>query len=87
MHGLIAEGVYAGGLIANRDYLAAQVTGRELDEPLTLALVDPQTSGGLLLAVAPADHARLLAALEARGARGWTIGQVVHGPVGHMALL
>ncbi len=87
VHELIAEGVYAGGLTANRDYLAAQVTGRELDEPLTLALVDPQTSGGLLLAVAPADHARLLAALERRGARGWTIGQVVHGPVGRMALL
>jgi selenide,water dikinase len=87
VHELIAEGVYAGGLTANRDYLAAQVSGRALSEPLTLALVDPQTSGGLLLAVAPADHERLLAGLKERGARGWTIGQVVHGPVGRMALL
>ena len=84
---LIAEGVYAGGLRANRDYLLAHVTGRALDEPATLALVDPQTSGGLLVAVAPESHERLLAELKERGARGWTIGQVVHGPVGGMALL
>ena len=50
---LIAQDVYAGGLRANRDYLVSRVTGRALDEPATLALVDPQTSGGLLIAVAP----------------------------------
>ena len=87
VHGLIADEVYAGGLRANRDYLRPHVTGRALDEPATLALVDPQTSGGLLVAVAPESHERLLAGLTERGARGWTIGQVVHGPVGEMALL
>jgi selenide,water dikinase len=87
VHGLIADEVYAGGLRANRDYLRSQVTGRALDEPPTLALVDPQTSGGLLIAVAPDAHERLLAELGQRGAHGWTIGQVVHGPVGEMALL
>jgi hypothetical protein len=37
--------------------------------------------------VAPDAHERLLAELGQRGAHGWTIGQVVHGPVGEMALL
>ena len=63
------------------------MTGRALDEPATLALVDPQTSGGLLIAVAPEALERLHAELGSRGADGWTIGQVVHGPVGEMALL
>ena len=84
---LIDQGVYAAGLRANRDYLAPRVTGRALDEAATLALVDPQTSGGLLIAVAPEDLERLHAELGARGAEGWTIGQIVHGPVGEMALL
>jgi len=87
VRGLIAEGVYAGGLRANRDYLAPHVTGRGLDGPAELALVDPQTSGGLLIAIAPEAHERLLAELQARGVSGWTIGQAVLGPVGQMALL
>jgi hypothetical protein len=37
--------------------------------------------------VAPESQERLLAELTQRGAHGWTIGQVVHGPVGQMALL
>ncbi len=84
---MIGEGVFAAGLRANRDYLAPRVTGRALDEPATLALVDPQTSGGLLIAVAPEALERLHAELAARGAEGWTIGQIVHGPTGEMALL
>ena len=84
---LIADGVYAGGLRANRDYLVSHVTGRAFDEPACLALVDPQTSGGLLIAVAPEAHERLHTELQARGVGGWTVGQVVHGPVGEMALL
>ena len=87
VHRLIADGVFAAGLRANRDYLAPHLTGRALDEPATLALVDPQTSGGLLVAVAPGDHERLLSELEGRGAGGWTVGQVVQGPAGRTALL
>jgi len=46
VHGLIADEVYAGGLRANRDYLRSHVTGRALDEPATLALVDRRLRGG-----------------------------------------
>ncbi len=43
---------------------------------------DPQTSGGLLIAVAEEACARLLAELEQRGAAGWQIGQVYAGESG-----
>ena len=48
-------------------------------------LADAQTSGGLLLAVSPANEATLLAALEAHGtpARA-VIGEMVAGEAGHI---
>jgi len=87
VHELIADGVYAAGLRANRDYLSERVSGRSLEAPETLALVDPQTSGGLLIAVPGEREAALRAALTERGAQGWTVGEIVHGPVGRVALL
>ena len=79
-------GVYAGGLRANRDFLAARVAGMPLDDPLALALFDPQTSGGLLLAVAPDRHKALLDELAATGVSGWTVGEVVADPGGTIEL-
>ena len=55
-------------------------------EPRVLALFDPQTSGGLLLAVAPEKHGLLLDALEHAGAGAWTVGDVVAGPTGAIVL-
>ena len=55
-------------------------------EPRVLALFDPQTSGGLLLAVAPEKHTLLLDALEHAGAGAWTVGEVVAGPTGAFVL-
>lgn len=52
-----------------------------------LALADAQTSGGLLIAVAPDRHAALLEALAARGvAVRATIGEITAGPAGHIAV-
>ena len=51
-----------------------------------LALFDPQTSGGLLMAVAPEKHALLLDALEHAGAGAWTVGEVIAGPPGALVL-
>jgi selenide, water dikinase len=59
------------------------VTGQE---PRVLALFDPQTSGGLLLAVAPEKHGLLLDALAHAGAGAWTVGEVVAGPSGAIVL-
>ena len=83
---LVRAGVYAGGLRANRDFLAARVAGMPLDDPLALALFDPQTSGGLLMAVAPERHRALLDELAATGVSGWTVGEVVADPGGTIEL-
>ena len=55
-------------------------------EPRVMALFDPQTSGGLLIAVAREKLAWLLAELEEARATGWTIGEVGDGPAGSIAL-
>ena len=79
---LIRQSVYAGGLRNNRDYLlprlsGAVTTGAPADEdPRVLALFGPQTSGGLLMAVAPEKHAFLVEELEENGVGAWTVGVV-----------
>jgi selenide,water dikinase len=51
-----------------------------------LVLFDPQTSGGLLVAVAGDRHDTLLGALGARGVPAWTVGRVIAGAAGAIAL-
>jgi selenide,water dikinase len=55
----------------------ADVPRPELDDPDVLALFDPQTSGGLLMAVPAHRLAMLLDALIAEGEYGWPLGEVV----------
>jgi selenide,water dikinase len=71
----------AGGPVAGR---FAGPIGEQ--DPAVLALFDPQTSGGLLLAVAPEKHALLIDALAHAGAGAWTVGEVVAGPTGALVL-
>ena len=78
---LIPAGAAAGGAVEGR---FAGPIGQQ--DPVVLALFDPQTSGGLLLAVAPEKHALLLDALEHVGAGAWTIGEVIAGPAGALVL-
>lgn len=73
----IRDSVYAGGLKANRDYFIGRLGAVDESDPRVLAICDPQTSGGLLIAVAPERHARLLEELAARGAGAFTVGEVV----------
>lgn len=72
----IEEGVYAGGLRTNRDYFGKRLVGGAADDPRVLSLFDPQTSGGLLIAVPAERHEALLAAFRGRGAAAWTIGEI-----------
>ena len=55
-------------------------------DPRVLALFDPQTSGGLLIAVAADKHAALLSGLRESGVAGWTVGEVSAGPPGTLEL-
>jgi selenide,water dikinase len=83
---LISRGVYAGGLRNNRDYLVERLGDVDRDDPRVLALFDPQTSGGLLMAVPPDRHARLLAELEDAGCPRWTVGEVTGAAAGTITL-
>ncbi len=72
--------MYAGGLGRNRDYFGPRVTFAPEIEPADRALLfDPQTSGGLLLALAPDRAEALQTACAARGQETWIIGEVLPG--------
>jgi len=74
---LAKDGVYPGGLENNREYLEGRVTAHGVDQDNLLPLYDPQTSGGLLVAVPEARASTLVGALEKRGVLGTVIGEVV----------
>jgi selenide,water dikinase len=75
-------GVAPGGLGRNREFLAAEGyvwLAEGVEEALAQILFDPQTSGGLLLALAPAQAGELRARLVEAGEGCWEIGVVVEG--------
>ena len=74
---LAAQGAVAGGLKRNREFYAPAVGGDVLAEPLALALHDPQTSGGLLIACAPRRASGLLVALRRRRVWAVEVGEAV----------
>jgi selenide,water dikinase len=78
---LIKAGVTTGCTAANEDNVSALLTdGAGLDRVRREILFDPQTSGGLLLAVPPESAPPLLAALLAAGHRAADVGEVLAGP-------
>lgn len=75
--GLVPEGSYR-----NRDYYFKRVVGQQQADPLQLDLLsDPQTSGGLLFAVAPDRIEELQQKLVACGASAFHIGTAIDDPV------
>ena len=82
-----AEPIPAGEAAGAAGESAGRFAGpAEAQEPRVLAAFDPQTSGGLLLAVAPEKHTLLIDALEHAGAGAWTVGEVIAGPAGAIVL-
>jgi selenide,water dikinase len=57
-----------------------------IDENLVKVAWDPQTSGGLLIAVAAEKHTELLKALSEEGVKGYIIGEVVSAGDGRVLL-
>lgn len=80
-YSLAAMGLVPAGGFRNRKFLEPYLAGAEAipDEVLDV-LCDPQTSGGLLIAVSEGKHGLLLERLRARGVEGWVIGTVGSGP-------
>jgi selenide,water dikinase len=76
-----AHGQQPGGLTRNRAYYTDQGVAIDpaISEDLAALLYDPQTSGGLLIAVPAAGTAALLAAFAAADEPIWEIGAAVAG--------
>ncbi len=75
-----AEGNFPGGATRNSDYFGQWVHfADEIDAETRMLCFDPETSGGLLMAVDPTKAEALMKALAERGAHGWQIGTVSAG--------
>jgi selenide, water dikinase len=74
---LAAEGCYPGGLKSNREYLEGRVAADGVKEVDLLPLYDPQTSGGLLVAVPEERASEFIRSLDQHGVSGSLIGEVV----------
>jgi selenide, water dikinase len=77
---LAADGCYPGGLKNNRRYLEEKITADGVGPDDLLPLYDPQTSGGLLVAVPERRAPEFVHALETSGSLAAVIGEVAEGP-------
>jgi len=69
---------FSGGLANNREFLEGCAGFADaVPEEFRALLLDPQTSGGLLAAVAPEAVAAAMAAFELRGVPARIIGEAV----------
>ena len=85
---MAAMGLIPAGSYSNRDYYLPRVLeGQNLAPDVLDILADPQTSGGLLMAVAAERLDALLAALRQGGANGWVIGRVGEAPAGRLKVV
>ena len=74
------RGFGTGGGARNRDALQDSVTiDKDIDEAMTQVLFDPQTSGGLLIAIPRDRGPELERRMTADGFDCWRIGEVVAG--------
>ena len=82
---LAASGFVPGGLYRNRDFYGKCVVGTT-SAFLTDILFDPQTSGGLLIAVDPDDLKAFERSAAQNGATFWVIGEFISEPKGKIVL-
>jgi selenide, water dikinase len=83
---LARAGAVPGGLHANREWVEGKVSFGVVDSVMAQLLVDPQTSGGLLAAVAPAYAGRLIEICRESGIVASCVGTVTAGPTGFATL-
>ncbi len=77
---LAAEWVFPGGAFNNQQYYGKHVQfDEDIPEESRMLLFDPQTSGGLLMAVPPENLKAMQAEAKALDQPLWTAGEVVAG--------
>ena len=74
---LASEFLMTGGGVKNRRFLRDKIDLQGLSMPLEEILLDPQTSGGLLISVHPSDADALLAALNTLDLPCCMVGEVI----------
>jgi len=85
---LVDQGCVPGGTHANADFTDAFVTGRALiSNALWLSLNDPQTSGGLCIALDPAFAIRFVEQMQEAELNAWIIGEVTSTDTGTISLV
>lgn len=79
-HGYAEAWTFPGGASDNRLYFGSSVQfAQEIEEPSQMLLFDPQTSGGLLLAVPAEAMEPLLSRAAQLGQVLWPVGEVLEG--------
>jgi selenide, water dikinase len=73
----LVRGNVPGGSRTNREHFGERVRGHAIDGDLMDLLYDPQTSGGLLVAVEASESDNLLAAFAAAGVAATRIGRAI----------
>jgi selenide, water dikinase len=84
--GLAKAGFIPGGLYRNRDFYSKCVVGESQGFFYDL-IFDPQTSGGLLMAIHPDDLSRFEKSAADLGVSFWAIGRFVAEPKGKILLV
>lgn len=80
-------GLVPVGAHRNRKFYFSTVQGQDACDPISLDILsDPQTSGGLLIAVAPDKSQALQEGLRQRGVPAFLIGEVCSGDAGTILL-
>jgi len=77
-----AAGAIPGGLLANMSWVEGKVEMDGVDQVTAQLLCDPQTSGGLLAAIAPADVGTFVDRCAKRGVAAAVVGTAVPGAPG-----